>query len=185
MHLNLYLNRAWSTFSVFILTYEYLKMWLLFLQCRVHWLIQHHKHDLMSHELLFASQLSDYMVSALFSVTIHVRVTCGFSLWTIHQFLPWRINLKVFNMAFGSRLEKQATFENSSQMLMFLRTVCASCWEERICLWAFHLFLLLIFSALHGLSLAGLIACFMATSPASFLVWKMRPSAIWTSLKVK
>lgn len=29
-------------------------------------------------------------------------------------------------MALGSGLEKQATFENSSQMLMFLLTVCAS-----------------------------------------------------------
>ena len=77
--------------------------------------------------------------------------------------------------ALGSRLEKeQETSENSSQMLMFLRGVCSSRWTERICLWAFHLPLLLIFSALHGPSLAGLIAWFMATSPATLLVWKMR-----------
>ena len=71
--------------------------------------------------------------------------------------------------ALGSRKKKkkQETSENSSQMLMFLRCVCSSRWTERICLWAFHLPLLLIFSALHGPSLAGLIAWFMATSPAT------------------
>lgn len=51
-----------------------------------------------------------------------------------------RNDLKVYSMTLGSRLEKQATSENSSQMLMFLVTVCVSHWTERICLWAFHLF---------------------------------------------
>lgn len=52
-------------------------------------------------------------------------------------------------------------------MLLFLNVVCASWSAEGICLWAFHLFLLLSLSALDGTSLAGPIAWFMAQSPVT------------------
>lgn len=104
------------------------------------------------------------------SVIINVKIGIRFSvyLWSIHCDLIasyLRVYLKVCSMAEGSRLEKQASSENSRQMLMLL-TVWVSYRERGFVSETF------IFSCpsspqlFHGTSLAGLIAWFMATSPA-------------------
>lgn len=97
----------------------------------------------------------------------HVPVWASFLplfTWNLSQLLALP---SVYRTASGNRVGKQAPLEDGSQMLLFLQTVCASWSAEGICLWAFHLSLLLSLSALHGTALAEPIAWFMAQSPVT------------------
>lgn len=92
----------------------------------------------------------------------------------------------VYSTASGTRLEKQAPLEDGSQMLLFLRTVLCELVGRR------DLSLSLSsFPAPQPLSpswrVPGWADSLIHGTITSYFppVWKMSPSAVWTSLKVK